>query len=203
MRNYPLLLLAATVLLTCGQAQADIYKYTDGNGHIFYTDHPKHKGYSRIIKSSAKIANTKQWGHKKPYIKLSERREKYASLIKRAASENRLDPKLIHAVIQAESAYNPQAVSKAGAVGLMQLMPQTAERFGVTNRRDPRQNVRGGARYLRVLLDLFKSNVRLAVAAYNAGENAVLKYGSKIPPYKETRTYVKRVMNVYGTLKSS
>lgn len=203
MSNFSLFFITAAAVLTSWQAHADIFKYVDANGHIYYTDEPKHNGYDLIIKSSNKPRRKSASTTKKPYVKLSERRKKYASLIQTAASKHRLDPNLIHAVIQAESAYNPTAVSKAGAVGLMQLMPKTAERLGVTNRLDPSQNVLGGARYLRELLDMFKSNVRLAVAAYNAGENAVLKYGNKIPPYKETQTYVKRVMNVYGTLKLS
>jgi soluble lytic murein transglycosylase-like protein len=106
----------------------------------------------------------------------------------------KVDANLIKAVIQAESAYNPKAVSKAGAVGLMQLMPETAKRFGVFNRLDVKQNIDGGVRYLKVLLDMFDNNIKLAVAGYNAGENAVINHGYKIPPYKETREYVKKVV---------
>jgi len=118
-------------------------------------------------------------------------------LVRSAAKRHRIDPDLLHAVIRAESSYNPNAVSRTGAVGLMQLMPATARRYGVRNRRDPVDNVNGGARYLRDLLKMFNSNVRLAVAAYNAGENAVIKYGRKVPPYRETREYVKRVLRFY------
>jgi soluble lytic murein transglycosylase-like protein len=106
-------------------------------------------------------------------------------------------------VITAESAYDPDAVSSAGAVGLMQLMPGTAQRYGVANRRDPVANVAGGTRYLRDLLEMFDQNLVLAIAAYNAGENAVLEYGRRIPPYKETETYVRRVLKYYNDYKKS
>ncbi|MEE9552534.1 MAG: lytic transglycosylase domain-containing protein, partial [Gammaproteobacteria bacterium] len=102
-----------------------------------------------------------------------------------------------HAVITAESAYDPRAVSRAGAVGLMQLMPATAKRYGVKNRLNPRENIYGGTRYLRDLLIMFDNNLLLALAAYNAGENAVKNHGNRIPPYKETQTYVRKVINYY------
>jgi soluble lytic murein transglycosylase-like protein len=107
-----------------------------------------------------------------------------------------LEPALLHAVISAESGYDPQARSPKGAWGLMQLMPNTTQRFGVSDAADPTANLQGGARYLRWLLDLFKDS-RLALAAYNAGEGAVQRYGHTIPPYPETRTYVRRVLEFY------
>jgi soluble lytic murein transglycosylase-like protein len=119
------------------------------------------------------------------------------SLIDQVARETGLKPELLHAVIRAESAYNASAVSHAGAGGLMQLMPGTAERYGVRDRFDPPQNVRGGARYLRDLLQMFDRNLQLALAGYNAGENAVIQYDRTIPPYAETQQYVKRVMQYY------
>lgn len=131
-----------------------------------------------------------------PYGNDSVNKSRYTNLIADAASRNQVDEKLVHAVIQAESAYNPSAVSRAGAVGLMQLMPDTARRFGVYNRNDPAQNVNGGTRYLRELLDMF-NDVRLAVAAYNAGEGAVMKYNYSIPPYPETQNYVRQVLALY------
>jgi len=128
---------------------------------------------------------------------LNSRRVQYSDVIRKAAFKHGLDPALIHAVIQAESAYNPGAVSQKGAMGLMQLMPGTAARYGVRDPYDPEDNIFGGARYLRDLLGMFGSDVRLAVAAYNAGEHNVMKYGYQIPPFSETRDYVSRVLGLY------
>ncbi|MCP3672694.1 MAG: lytic transglycosylase domain-containing protein [Gammaproteobacteria bacterium] len=118
----------------------------------------------------------------------------YSDMIDDVARKSRLYPELLHAVVKAESAYDPNAVSRAGAVGLMQLMPQTASRFGVADRRDPKSNLEGGARYLRKLITNYNNNIKLALAAYNAGETAVEKYGNEIPPYPETQNYVKKVL---------
>jgi soluble lytic murein transglycosylase-like protein len=125
-------------------------------------------------------------------------KSKYADLINKAADKHKVDARLLHAVIQAESAYNPLAVSSAGAVGLMQLMPDTARRYGVVDRRDAEQNIDGGTRYLKDLLARFNSNMRLAVAGYNAGEGAVMKYNNTVPPYPETQNYVQQVLSLYG-----
>lgn len=130
-------------------------------------------------------------------------KNKYTDLIAKAADRHQVDAKLLHAVIQAESAYNATAVSSAGAMGLMQLMPDTARRYGVTDRGNPDQNIDGGTRYLKHLLQLFDSNLNLAVAAYNAGENAVIKYNNTIPPYPETRNYVKEVLSLKEYMKPS
>jgi soluble lytic murein transglycosylase-like protein len=119
------------------------------------------------------------------------------ALIPKVAAEIGLELALLQAVIETESGYNPNAVSRAGAVGLMQLMPATAERFGVTDRYDPAQSLYGGARYLRYLLKLFNNDLKLAIAAYNAGEGNVRKYGNQIPPFRETQNYVVRVMQLY------
>lgn len=123
-------------------------------------------------------------------------RQRLTPDINRIAAQHRLDPALLHAVITAESAYNPWAVSPKGAMGLMQLMPGTAARFGVRDAYDPVANMQGGARYLRWLLDTF-NDTRLAVAAYNAGEGAVQRYGNRIPPYRETQNYVVKVLDYY------
>ncbi|AVX19229.1 Transglycosylase SLT domain-containing protein [Carboxydocella sporoproducens DSM 16521] len=119
----------------------------------------------------------------------------FAPLIQQAAQKYGVDPDLITAVIQAESSFNPHAISRVGAQGLMQLMPATARALGVTNAFDPAQNIEGGTKYLRQLLDQFGGNEALAVAAYNAGPHAVKKYGNNIPPYQETQNYVKRVLS--------
>ena len=132
---------------------------------------------------------------------LSMKKKKYADLIAKAADKHQVDAKLVHAVIQAESAYNATAISPVGAVGLMQLMPGTAKRYGVADRRDPYQNIDGGTRYLKHLLQLFDSDLKLTIAAYNAGENAVIKNNNAIPPYSETRHYVKEVLSLRNYMK--
>jgi soluble lytic murein transglycosylase-like protein len=121
--------------------------------------------------------------------------------IRSAAIKFDVDETLIRAVIHVESRFNPKAVSPKGATGLMQLMPGTARRFGVANAKDPIQNIHGGTNYLRVLLDLFNGDLRLALAAYNAGEGAVLKYNRRIPPYEETQEYVQLVLGRYRQLR--
>jgi soluble lytic murein transglycosylase-like protein len=178
-------------LLISNEALADIYKFIDTDGRVYYTDEPKHGLYKRIIQS--KIHHYSQ---RRPF--LGANKKKFAELIAQAASRHQVDIRLLHAVIQAESAYNANAISSAGAVGLMQLMPDTAKRYGVIDRNDPDQNINGGTRYLKDLLKLFNSNLDLAVAAYNAGENAVIRYNNAIPPYPETRNYVKQVLTLYN-----
>lgn len=186
-----------TTLLT-QPAVADIYKFVDGSGRVYYTDHPKNKQYKRIIKSlPPPPMSFGAYKLRTPYF-ASPNKARYSDLIEQTASRYRVDPKLVHAVIQTESAYNADAVSSAGAVGLMQLMPETAQRFGVYDRNDPDQNVDGGTRYLKHLINLFWPNLDLAVAAYNAGENAVMKYNNTIPPYPETQNYVRQVLALYS-----
>jgi soluble lytic murein transglycosylase-like protein len=121
-----------------------------------------------------------------------------AELVETTAKKYEVDPLLVHSVIQVESAYNPYAVSHKGAQGLMQLMPGTARRFGVKNTFDTRENIEGGVRYLKYLDSLFPNDVRLTLAAYNAGEGAVWKYRNNIPPYRETEQYVYKVGTRYG-----
>ncbi|WP_027157654.1 transglycosylase SLT domain-containing protein [Methylobacter luteus] len=178
-------------LLISNQVLADVYKYVDSEGHVYYTDDPKNSLYKRIIRS-----RPKSYSKALPFVSVNKK--KYADMIAQAAVRHQVDAKLLHAVIQAESAYDATAVSSAGAVGLMQLMPATARRYGVTDRRDPDQNINGGTRYLKDLLRMFDSNLNLAVAAYNAGENAVIRYHNSIPPYPETRNYVKQVLALYN-----
>jgi hypothetical protein len=124
-----------------------------------------------------------------------------ADAVTSAARQTSVEPALLHAVIRVESNYNPNALSPQGARGLMQLMPGTAKRFNVHNAYDPKQNILAGAQYLRELQTLFKGNIQLVLAAYNAGPNAVAKYGFKIPPYLETRLYVPKVLGVYQQLR--
>jgi len=178
---------------------AEVFRYKDSKGRSIFTDRPLFgSGYTLIWRSSVgKISSPGSQSRAKSGTPSWKNKEKYVPIIKSAARKHRLKPELLHAVIQAESSYNYKAKSSAGAMGLMQLMPQTAKRFGVENVWDPRQNVEGGAKYLRELLDLFRNDLKLALAAYNAGEGAVKKYGNKIPPYRETRDYVRKVIRFY------
>lgn len=126
-----------------------------------------------------------------------ENRRLYRSQLRKIAGAHRLAPELLDAIIVVESGYHPDAVSPKGAMGLMQLMPDTAKRFEVEDPFDPAENMRGGARYLRWLMDRFDGELKLALAAYNAGEGAVERHGNQIPPYQETQGYVVRVLNLY------
>ena len=132
----------------------------------------------------------------RPASKRSSGSREFSPLVHEASERWGVSPALVHAVITAESNYDPEALSRAGAMGLMQLMPGTARRFGVADPWDPEQNVHGGVRYLRELLDRFQ-NLKLALAAYNAGEGAVEQHGNQVPPYQETQTYVQRVMGLF------
>ena len=165
--------------------QAEIYQYISPNGTISLTNVPSDGRYRKIEVESARFHSV-----------LSER--ELDPLIKRHSSEQQLHPALIRAVIKAESNFDPRAVSRAGAVGLMQLMPQTAVRLDVRDMFDPDENVGGGTKYLRQLLDRFHGNLPLALAAYNAGENIVDRYQS-LPPIDETRQYVRKVLRYYRT----
>ena len=123
------------------------------------------------------------------------------NFIVESGKRNSVDPLLLYSIMHQESSFKPRAMSYKGARGLMQLMPFTASRFGVTNIWDPKQNIEGGARYMRFLLDLFSGDVRLALAGYNAGEGAVMKYGNQVPPYSETKEYVRRIGARYSMIR--
>lgn len=201
MRIRPILLLVSA--LSAGIAHADIFRYVDADGTVHFTNVPNDSRYKVYLKEKKKpdpVTDTlaSEIRHYDP-----KDRARYAKHIQDAARINKLEPALIHAVISAESGYNPFALSPKGAAGLMQLMPATAKRYGVVNRLDPAQNIQGGARYLRDLVRMFNNDLHLAVAAYNAGENAVVKYGNRIPPYSETMTYVPRVMSYYKKYRTS
>ncbi len=193
------IIIVAVMSLLSMPSYADIYKYVDKYGRVILTDKPPHTGFKRLVKTwkgweEAKVPKNFNW---------VKNQKKFDPTIRSVANTYKLPHALLHAVITAESSYNPDAISKAGAVGLMQLMPETAKQYGVSNRRDPRQSINGGSRYLRYLLKLFDNNLILVLAAYNAGEGAVKKYGNKIPPYKETQNYVKKVIKYYKKYKLS
>jgi soluble lytic murein transglycosylase-like protein len=171
------------------EANADIYRYEDEEGVIHFTDAPTHSKFKIFLRDLRKDRQLRT-----RFRIASGNPQEFEHLIAAASSKYGVSASLIRAVIQAESGYNPQAVSRAGAGGLMQLMPGTAKSLKVSDRFDPSQNVDGGVRYLRFLLDTFKGDVSLALAAYNAGLSKVAKYGG-IPPYEETRVYVSRVLS--------
>lgn len=182
------LLLATTFGI--GFAEAEIYKLTDTNGTVHFTNAPTDPRYQRIGVASGTAAG---------WLRLPYRGEQgpYVNEIRDAAERYGVPIKLVSAVIRAESGFNPRAVSRTGAQGLMQLMPATASILGVRNSFDPRQNIDGGVRHLRGLIDRFPHSLPLAIAAYNAGEKAVSQYGG-IPPYPETKDYVTKVLSFYG-----
>ncbi len=201
--RYGILLLLA---LCGGSAHADIYRYVNGEGVVTFTNIKPASRYEVVVKEKVAEPAPVRVGDAQPMRVRgypSTTRSRYAKQIHAAAEALRLDPLLVHAVISAESGYNPSARSRAGAVGLMQLMPETAARYNVTNRLDPEQNIRGGAHYLRDLLQMFNNDVRLALAAYNAGEEAVMRHGNRIPPYRETVLYVPKVLDYYRVYRAS
>ena len=179
------------VTITAISSFADIYKYEDEEGVLHFTDAPtdkRFKVFMRDLKKDMKLRTT---------FKLAgcaRNPEEFEPIINACALEYGVDKSLVKAVIHAESGYNPTAVSSKGAKGLMQLMPKTAQDLKVTNSLDPADNIRGGVRYLKFLLNTFKGDETLALAAYNSGLSKVAKFGG-IPPYEETRNYVAKVLN--------
>jgi soluble lytic murein transglycosylase-like protein len=200
-RSRVLLPLLFVFLASVELALADLYGYVDEQGRAHFSTVPLGDRYQLFKRT---IKDTKQSTQSEPVTanvdvpkipgKIIKR---YKKEVAKAAKKYALDPALIHAVISAESQYDAQAISERGAVGLMQLMPDTAERYKVANALDPQQNIGGGSRYLRDLLRLFNGDLELAIAAYNAGENAVLRHGRKIPPYPQTVRYVPKVLTYY------
>jgi soluble lytic murein transglycosylase-like protein len=177
-------------------ANAKIYTYMDAQGLRHYTDVPDNNRYRLLVMSPQdRTASGDRYD-----AQLLARASQFDSIIEHAAIAAAVEPNLLRAVIVVESGFNSHAVSRRGAVGLMQLMPATANRFGVSNPYDARQNVHAGARYLKFLIDRFGHDIRLALAAYNAGEDAVDRNGGQIPPYSETMAYVPRVLKIYKML---
>jgi len=171
-------------------SHAGIYRYEDENGVIHFTNCPRDPKFKLYIRESKDDVGNRV---NSPSIKDSKY---YDSLISEFSKKYQVDFALIKAIIRAESGFNPRAVSRKGAKGLMQLMPGTALRMNVSNVFSPKDNIEGGVRYFKYLLSLFDNDLRLSLAAYNAGENLVAELGT-IPPYRETVDYVRKVMNYY------
>ncbi len=196
-------------------AYADVYGYIDGDGEAHFATEKLDQRYQLFARGNqalnaarlVPLSNEKKETPLLRYLSQHPNLKKYEKILNDAANEFNLDPALLTAVMAAESGFNPNAVSPKGAIGLMQVMPATAERFGLQADRkktvvqklsDPKTNIRLGARYLRVLRDMYPNRQHLVLASYNAGEGAVRKYNDAIPPFAETRNYVKLVTQFYN-----
>lgn len=182
-----------SLLFIVSTASSDIFKYIDENGVICYTDAPLGKKNQKVL---AEKSNKVIPGSKKSEKSLAVSAD-YSSFVQKSARKYEIEPELIHAVIRTESNGNHRAVSKKGAMGLMQLMPSTASDMNVGNPFNPEENIEGGTRYLRYLIEKFNGNLTLAIAAYNSGPKTVERYGN-VPPISETRQYVNRVLSLYN-----
>ena len=199
-------------------ARADIYAFVDKDGRGHFSDARLDSRYKLYMKTrpaepaavapaagAASVATVEPAGARRAAFVSPiplEAHKHYADLVTRVAKEHRLEPALLHAVITVESGYNPTAKSPKGAMGLMQVMPDTGKRYGVTNLTNPLENIRAGALYLRDLFSRFDNNIQLVLAAYNAGEGSVIRSGNAIPNYPETRKYVPRVLAYYKSYKA-
>ena len=186
-------------LVVAVPGQADIYKTVDKNGVISVTNRPTNSSSKLVAKARRKRPKV---APVMPSDTSPERFIRYDVYIRQAAALYQIPEELVRAVIKVESDFDPRALSPANAHGLMQLIPETAERMLVTDIYDPRQNIFGGVRYLRVLANLFNGDLELTIAGYNAGEAAVMHYRG-IPPYEETRVYVARVLAYYRHYRSA
>jgi soluble lytic murein transglycosylase-like protein len=172
---------------------ADIYRYIDDNGVVCYTDAPLNRKAERVVRSESSTVQSVVQKDAHP----SATSRDFHSIVLDKADKYALDPSLVHAVIKTESNGNPRAVSRKGAMGLMQLMPATASDLAVSNPFDPEENIDGGTRYLKYLIEKFNGDLTLALAAYNAGPKTVEKKGS-VPEIAETKQYVKKVLSLYN-----
>lgn len=190
--------LATGVLCLSSPCRADIYYYVDAGGSTHFSNVPADDHY-RLLLAAPRSANHSNSATAVTWL---TRASSFDHLIEDAAHAHAVQSALVRALIVVESGFNPRALSKRGAMGLMQLLPDTARRYGVRDIYDPAQNIRAGVRYLSDLMTLYDSNTELALAAYNAGEAAVARYGGHIPPYRETQEYVPNVLRVYRLLAS-
>ena len=189
--------LAALVGMGCAivstaQAADPIEAYLDSSGRVVFVNQARVAPTPRKAASSASQYRTAD----SPNLSSKLGRPSLDRVIQQSASRHQVDPDLVRAIVRVESNFDPYAVSLRGAQGLMQLIPATAQRFGVRDAFDPRANLEGGVRYLRYLIDLYGGDLELALAAYNAGENAVSRYNG-VPPYRETRNYLRKISRIY------
>jgi soluble lytic murein transglycosylase-like protein len=216
-----LLALGAFVLAAPGASQADIYVLVQPNGTTRFSNVPDDPRYVLFQKEPAEhklkparelagVRNPGDYRLRAPTARRPDPHDNpqlvgkpFHAQVSAAARAHEVDPALVHAVIAAESNYNPKAISHKGAIGLMQLMPDTGRRYGMKTKDlyAPAKNIVAGVRYLADLIEMFDGNLELAVASYNAGENAVIRFGNRIPPYPETRAYVPRVLRTYAALR--
>jgi soluble lytic murein transglycosylase-like protein len=189
-------------------AHADIYQFVDESGVVHFTNVPggRVKKDAKVHAEARDPASSSAAARPAPPAAGNQRTEdipvSYVNIINSTCERFGVDPSLVHAMVKVESDFNPFAISRKGAMGLMQLMPQTASTMNVRNTFSPHENIEGGVKYLRYLLDRYEGNLSLALAAYNSGETAVKKWGT-IPPFKETQDYVKKIMQIYnGTGKA-
>jgi soluble lytic murein transglycosylase-like protein len=189
---------AVAVLAGAAPASAETYQFVGSDGTVHFTNAPSDPRYRRMGVSPS-ASGTAEGYFRVP--RTLEAASSLAAMIRAAAQRHGVSEQLVHAVIRVESGFNVRAVSRKGAQGLMQLMPGTAAILGVRNAFDPMDNIEGGVRHLRGLLDRFGNNLSLALAAYNAGEGAVTTYGG-IPPYPETQAYVGRILSLVGATEA-
>jgi soluble lytic murein transglycosylase-like protein len=189
--------LSLASLLCLKPVWADVYAYTARDGGVNLSNVPMDSRYSVLVAEPKEPAIAIAASDPGKQSLIITNKLLYDNMVTEVANTYGVESALLHAVISVESRYSPKAVSKKGAAGLMQLMPVIAKRYGVADPLDPVQNLHGGAKYLRDLLKKFNNDRSLALAAYNAGESAVAKYGNRIPPYRETTKYVPRVLGFY------
>lgn len=196
---------AALASLPFASAYADIFQYTDESGVVHFSnvnvDSAKKYRRVRVEPRAANPSRGDSFTSASDMQQMTSAAKKlpqaYTEIIKTACDRHGVDPALVHAIVKVESDFNPQAISRKGAMGLMQLMPQTALEMNVRNSFNPNENIDGGVKYLRYLIKQYSGNLSLALAAYNSGETAVNKWGT-IPPYRETQDYVQKILGLYN-----
>lgn len=186
---------AILAYLPFSSAGADIYQYTDEGGVLHFTNVGGGKSHRKLAVEPKRIEviqpSDRSSSSSTTYLST------YSDIINEACDKHGVDPALVHAIVKVESDFNAYAVSRKGAMGLMQLMPQTAVELNVKNSFSPTENIHGGVKYIRYLLDRYEGNIQLALAAYNSGETNVKKWGT-IPPFRETQQYVKKILRIYN-----